>query len=124
MFAITTNKLMTKTVIRNDEVCELPDDAVHPDQVMTFDDVELYCYVRLRGDPGFVIDKGDHLSNRDGRHLLISFTEGADREKNETKLHERVVNKYIHENKHLFVDFQNIIPMGKEPQNYTVPLPE
>jgi len=114
---------MTKPTVRNGEVCNVPDNGEHPDQVMTFDDVELYSHVNLRGDPGFILDKGSHIVPREGRHLLISFTEGADRSSMETKLHERVVNKYLHECKHLFVDFQNILPLNKNTE-YTVPLPE
>lgn len=114
---------MTQTVMRNNEVVELPDNGEHPDQTMTFDDVPLYSYVILRGDPAFILDKGDHLSDSDGRHMLVSFTPQSSRESDKTKLHERIVNKYLHESKHMFVDFTHDVPTGVS-NDYSIPLPE
>lgn len=114
---------MTQTVMRNGEVVELPDTGEHRDQVMAFRDVPLYSYVILRGNPGFVLDKGEHLSDSDGKHMLISFTPQSSRESDETKLHERIVNKYLHESKHMFVDFTHDVPTGVS-NDYNIPLPE
>lgn len=114
---------MSRTTMRNGQVVELPDNGVHDDQVMTFDDVPLYAYCILRGDPAFVLDKGDHLDDRDGRHLMLSFTPRSSRKSDQINLHERVVNKYLHENKHFFVDFTEDVPEGVR-NDYDFPIPE
>ena len=83
---------------------ELPDSGEHPEQPYGFDDVPLYSLVKLRGDRGYVLDKGDHIASTKGRHLLISFEDETARKRN-AQLHERLVNKYLHEKRNLFVDF-------------------
>jgi len=93
-----------KKTLRNGTMCELPDDGVHPDQLMAFDDVPLYSLVKLRGYTAYVIDKGEHIGQNDGRYMLLSY-ESANSPRNRTRLHERVVNKYLHEQRNLFVDF-------------------
>lgn len=90
--------------MRNGTVCELPDNGVHPEQTKTFDDIEKYTLVRLRGNWAYVLDKGEHLKDRDGRYLLVSY-ESENVSSDQTTIHERVVNKYLHEQKNLFVDF-------------------
>lgn len=90
--------------MRNGTLYELPDSGVHPEQMLTFDDVPKYALVKLRGYTGYVLDKGEHVGQRDGRHMLISY-EAENAPSSETKLHERVVNKYLHEQRNLFVDF-------------------
>lgn len=90
--------------MRNGTLCELPDSGVHPEQEKTFDDVPKYALIKLRGETAYVLDKGEHVGNRDGKYMLISY-ESENASSSETKLHERVVNKYLHEQKNLFVDF-------------------
>lgn len=81
----------------------LPDD-----QLYSFDDIEKYTYVRLRGDEGFVVDKGDHIMpTMDARHLQVEIyndnSGSSYREKQ--NVHEKLVNKFLYENKNLWVDW-------------------
>lgn len=90
--------------MRNGTMCELPDNGVHPEQEMTFDDIPKYSMVKLRGYTAYVIDKGEHIGANEGQYMLLSY-ESENAPRSRTKLHERVINKYLHEKRNLFVDF-------------------
>lgn len=90
--------------MRNGTLCEMPDDGVHPEQTKTFDDIPKYSLIKLRGYIAYVLDKGEHIGQRDGKFMLVSY-ESENAPRTETQIHERVVNKYLHEQKNLFVDF-------------------
>lgn len=82
------------------------------DQQYTFDDIELYAHVVLKGDHGWVLDKGDHVAPeiKHWRHLYIEFN---DNDRDSTNLNEKLVNKYLREKEVLWVDFDNMLfPFG------------
>ena len=78
------------------------------DQIFTFEDVELYMKCEYRGHRGWVIAKGDDVSNHgsDARHIKIKYDPGEELAgRDESRLHERIVNKALRKNGRLWVDF-------------------
>lgn len=77
------------------------------DQVLSYDDVEKYTYCHYQGIPGWVIDKGSHLSSARGNHLLVELDEPISETTNrkEVLLHERVVSRYLRLKKKLWIDW-------------------
>lgn len=81
-------------------------------QPFTFEDIEPYTRVEWRGRRGWVLDKGAHLLDGvDARHLLIEYDEDVDTDRSEGRIHERVVNRSLHDGggspKELWVDWGN-----------------
>lgn len=78
------------------------------DQLFTYDDVEPYTHVRLRGRPGWVLDKGAHVSTTAGEHLYIEYEDVPKySNKREAYLHRNLVNKHLRQRDTLWVDFRN-----------------
>lgn len=73
-------------------------------ETLGYEDVEKYTWCRFRGRYGWVMDKGDHVSDKAvGRHILIDYED--DEEPSTARLHENLVNKYLRDQKWLWVDF-------------------
>lgn len=75
----------------------------------TFDDIEPYTYVVLRGRPGWVLDKGDHVVDtvENAEHVYIEFADDNDNgDDSSIRLHERFVNKYLKNRETLWVDWE------------------
>lgn len=76
-------------------------------QTLGYEDVPLYSWCRYRGRYGWVMDKGDHVSDNPARYILIDF---EDTEKPSTmKIHENLVNKHLAKKEKLWVDFGDIV---------------
>jgi hypothetical protein len=76
------------------------------DPVLTFDDVPQYAYVRHRGRKAYVTAKGPKVrTDTDGRHLQLQYMDGGADGSPHQELHENLVEKYLEEKKHLWVDF-------------------
>lgn len=86
------------------------DRAARVEPIKTFDDIEKYTYVRYRGKPGWILDKGTHLSQTKGSHIQIQMEEPIhpNSDKMECVVVERLVNKYLREKKTLWVDWTDI----------------
>lgn len=76
------------------------------EQLFDFDDIELYTRVYWRGRPGWILDKGYHVSDGDpdARHILVQY-EGNYDGRREANIHENIVNKYLADGRKLWVDF-------------------
>lgn len=73
------------------------------DQLFTFEDIEKYTFVRVNGDPGYVIDKGSHLEDAiNARHVLIEF---LDEDRDSFTIHEKLVNERLYKKRKLWVDW-------------------
>jgi len=79
------------------------------DQMFTFDDIEIYMKCEYRGHKGWIVEKGDHILERGGsnaRHILVKYDPGEEMAgRDESRLHERIVNKSLRKNGQLWVDF-------------------
>lgn len=79
-----------------------------PNQLFTYEDVKPYTYVRLRGRPGWVLDKGSHVSSSEGEHLYIEYEDvPKNSHKREAYLHKNLVNKHLRQKDTLWVDFRS-----------------
>ena len=79
------------------------------DQMFTFEDLELYMKCEYRGHRGWIIEKGEQVSNSgasNARHIKIKYDPGEELAgRDESRLHERIVNKALRKNGRLWVDF-------------------
>lgn len=95
-------------------------DNLPDDQMYTFDDIPKYAYVVLNGDAGYVIDKGEHvMPTMDARHLVIEVSDS-----DEKTVHEKLVNKYLYENKRLWVDWTKTLGPHVDTGGLSFPEPQ
>lgn len=73
-------------------------------QILGYEDVEKYTFASYLGRAGWVLDKGDHISKADGRHLLVEF-DGDEGQLDEIPIHENLVDKYLRQKNTLWIDF-------------------
>lgn len=75
----------------------------------TFEDIEPYTFIRWRGRPAWVIDKGDHLLPKtNAEHLYIEYDDDDESMKPDTHIHENIVRRELSSDKserRLWVDF-------------------
>lgn len=75
------------------------------DQLYTYDDVERYSRVVYRGNEAYVIEKGDDVvSESDNRHIKIRYKDRPHNRDTRTIM-ERHVNKYLAQQRILWVDW-------------------
>jgi hypothetical protein len=74
-------------------------------QLYTFDDIPKYCRVYYMGRLGWVVQKGYNVRDNNGdRHIKIQYKE-KHAGKKYSKVHEKLVNKFLRKQKRLWVDF-------------------
>jgi len=72
----------------------------------TFDDIPKYAFCRYRGIPGFVVDKGYGVSEKaGGKHIKIELQYTTDGVRDDPILHERLVNRFIRQQRKLIIDW-------------------
>jgi len=83
--------------------------GANDDQMFTFEDIGLYMKCEYRGHRGWIVEKGDHVSKRDNTdasHIKIKYDPGEEvAGRDESRLHERIVNKALRKDGRLWVDF-------------------
>jgi len=85
--------------------------ASEAQQPLGFDDIKKYTRCYYRGLNGFVIDKGRHLSDADGRHLQLELDEPVSDNYDSPIIKENLVNKYLTEKRVLWIDWNdNLTP--------------
>lgn len=77
------------------------------DPILSYEDIERWMWCRYEGDPGWIIDKGKIAKNINAEHIEIRFIS----DRNNIKIHKRLVNKYLEKKKKLWVDFDHSIVM-------------
>lgn len=83
------------------------------DSLFTFEDIEPYTFIRWRGRPAWVLDKGGHIMQKtDARHIHIEYV-NRDSGRSDTNIHENIVNRALSTgNGKLWVDFGNRLHSG------------
>lgn len=84
----------------------------------TFSDIKKYTRVYYFGNPGWVIDKGEHVGKTKESAILIEIDSGL----NNSDIHEITitqgrVNRYLREQRQFWVDFGELFAehyLGKE----------
>lgn len=83
-------------------------------QLYTFDDVPKYRRVYYMGRLGWVVQKGHTVrEGSDGRHIKIQYKEKHANRKY-SKIHEKLVNRFLRNKKRLWVDFDGRFEEYKE----------
>lgn len=88
---------------QEDESNDVPPGA-EEGQLYTFEDVPLYARVYYMGRLGWVTEKGHGVRQGSGKHIRIQYKETHAGRK-ESRLHEKLVNKFLRKKKRLWVDF-------------------
>lgn len=77
------------------------------ESLFTFDDIPENAHVYFRGISGWVTKMGDDVAPQvNARHIEISLQESIGG-RDTIRLHERLVNKYLHEKRRLWVNLGN-----------------
>jgi len=76
-------------------------------QLYDYDDIERYTYCRYKGRPGWIMDKGDHISETTGNHIYIEFQDGG--AQSTLNLRQNLVDRYLRNRNNLWVDFTHNI---------------
>lgn len=92
----------------------IPRSDPDPDQLFTFDDIERYETVVYNGDLGYVFEKGSDVSVANGEHLKIEFVETDNRATDDMVIRRNLVNKYLREQRQLWVDFGHNLNLFEE----------
>jgi hypothetical protein len=90
----------------------------------TFDDIERYQYIVFRGDPGYVLEKGEHiLPASSGSHLQIEIFGEREEGTKTIPLHERIVKRYLNQREKLFVDWDDTVSLHSDSPTKDFPEP-
>lgn len=75
------------------------------DPIYSYEDIELWMMCRHEGDVGWIVDKGKIANGVNAEHIQIQFIGDRD----DLKVHKRLVNMYLERKKKLWIDFTHDI---------------
>jgi hypothetical protein len=86
------------------DTASVPDVNPRP---FSFDDIEKYTRCSYRGVNGYIIDKGEHLSSTEGKHIQIELDRPIHSSHTTPVLKSNLVNKYLDKKRVLWIDWND-----------------